>query len=77
MKSPSRPPLRVRNHRNMILPDPAYLAKKETERRRQLLYVQVRQKSMEAARTVRQRVKREQLRQVHVLKIICLLSIVF
>ena len=67
MKSPRRLALRPRNRQeDMLLKDPDYLAKKETERRRQLRYVQVRQRSMEAARTVRQRVKREQLRQVNV-----------
>ena len=61
MKSPNRQP---RKSRNMALADPAYLAKKEKERRRLVRIQQVRLRSAEAARTLRQRVKREQHRQV-------------
>ena len=47
-----------------MVADPAYLAKKEKERRRLVRIQQVRLRSAEAARTLRQRVKREQHRQV-------------
>ena len=61
MKSPQRPPLKPRN---MALMDPAYIAKREKERRRLIRIQQVRLRSAEAARTLRQRVEREQHRQV-------------
>ena len=43
--------------------DPNYVAKKEKERRKLIRLQQVRLRSAEAARTVRQRVQREQHRQ--------------
>ena len=61
MKSPQRPPLKPTN---TALMDPSYLAKKEKERRKLIRLQQVRLRSAEAARTVRQRVRREQHRQV-------------
>ena len=64
MKSPSRAPLQAKNGRNMLLQDANYLAQKEKERRRLIRLQQVRLRSAEAARAVRQRVKREQIRQV-------------
>ena len=64
MRSPRRTPLISRNGRDMILQDPAYVLKKENERRRLIRLQQVRFKSAEAARSVRQRVRREQIRQV-------------
>lgn len=56
--------LSASNGRDMLLKDPNYVARKEKERRRLLRLQQVRLRSAEAARTVRQRVRREQLRQV-------------
>ena len=64
MRSPRRSPLISRNGRDMMLQDPAYVLKKENERRRLIRIQQVRMKSAEAARSVRQRVRREQVRQV-------------
>jgi hypothetical protein len=64
MKSPRRPALAQRNGRDMLLCDQAYLVQKEKERRRLLRLQQVRLISAENARVVRQRVRREQLRQV-------------
>ena len=64
MRSPRRSPLISRNGRDMMLQDPAYVLKKENERRRLIRIQQVRMKSAEAARSVRQRVRREQIRQV-------------
>ena len=64
MRSPRRSPLIPRNGRDMMLQDPAYVLKKENERRRLIRIQQVRMKSAEAARSVRQRVRREQVRQV-------------
>ena len=64
MRSPKRSPLTSRNGRDMMLQDPAYVLKKENERRRLIRIQQVRMKSAEAARSVRQRVRREQVRQV-------------
>ena len=61
MKSPKRQPLKPRN---MTLGDPIYAAKKEQERRRLLRIQQVRLRSAEAARMLRQRVRREQHRQL-------------
>ena len=48
----------------MAFADPEYISKKEKERRRLMRIQQVRLRSAEAARTLRQRVKREQHRQV-------------
>ena len=64
MRSPSRPPLKSRNGHDLLLQDPAYVARKEKERRRLIRLQQVRLRSAEAARAVRQRVRREQIRQV-------------
>ena len=59
-----RSPLKVRNGRDLLLQDPAYVNRKERERRKLIRLQQVRLRSAEAARAVRQRVRREQIRQV-------------
>ena len=66
MKSPSRPPvpLRDRNHRDMILKDHSYLIQKEISQRRQTRVQQARQRANEMARVVRQRTEREKVRLV-------------
>lgn len=61
MKSPARKGVGAKKRLTM---DSAYENKKEKERRRLLRLQQVRLGAAEAAKTVRQRVKREQMRQI-------------